>query len=139
MGEGGVTTDVSSFSQTSDSLHCKPAWPSFTPQASFRAPEPQPHVGGYPSPILQSSTSQLSGESSELPGDRVHSGCMTSGIRLGPVGSGQSEIQFLCISSAPEAPTLSYSLMPVLSRCPLNTARLQGRVSGQGKSCSISR
>ena len=110
-----MTTDVSSFSQTSDSLHCKPAWPSFTPQASFRAPEPQPHVGGYPSPILQSSTSQLSGESSELPGDRVHSGCMTSVIRLGPVGSGQSEIQFLCISSAPEAPTLSYSLMPVLS------------------------
>ena len=139
MGEGGVTTDVSSFSQTSNSLHCKPAWPSFTPWASFRAPEPQPHVGGYPSPILQSSTSQLSGESSELPGDRVHSGCMTSGIRLGPVGSGQCEIQFLCISSAPEAPTLSYSLMPVLSRCPLKTARLQGRVSGQGKSCSISR
>ena len=138
MGEGGVTTDVSSFSQTSDSLHCKPAWPSFTPQASFRAPEPQPHVGGYPSPILQRSTSQLPGESSELPGDCVHSWCMTSGIRLGPVGSGQSEIQFLCFSSAPEAPILSYSLMPVLSRCPLNTARLQGRVSGQGKSCSIS-
>ena len=138
MGEGGVTTDVSSFSQTSDSLHCKPAWPSFTPQASFRAPEPQPHVGGYPSPILQRSTSQLPGESSELPGDRVHSWCMTSGIRLGPVGSGQSEIQFLCISSAPEAPTLSYSLMPVLSRCPLNTARLQRGVSGHSKSCRVS-
>ena len=94
-------------------------------RASFRAPEPQPHVGGYPSPILQSATSQLSGQSSELPGDRVHSWCMTSGIRLEPAGSGQSEIQFFCISSAPEAPTLSYSLMPVLSRRPLNTARLQ--------------
>ena len=139
MAEGGVTTDVSSFSQTPDSLKCKPARPSSTPRASFRAPEPQPHVRGYPSPILQSSTPQLSGESSELPGDRVHSGCMTSGIRLGPAGNGQSEILFLCISSAPEVPTLSYSLMPVLSRRPLNTARLQGGVSGQGKSCSISR
>ena len=139
MAEGAVTTDVSSFSQTSDSLHCKPAWPSFTPWASFRAPEPQPHVGGYPSPILQSATSQLSGQSSELPGDRVHSWCMTSGIRLEPAGSGQSEIQFFCISSAPEAPTLSYSLMPVLSRRPLNTARLQRGVSGQSKSCSVSR
>ena len=78
--------------------------------ASLPGPASEPQ-----SPSLQSSTSQLSGESSELPGDRVHSGCMTSGIRLGPVGSGQSEIQFLCISSAPEAPTLSYSLMPVLS------------------------
>ena len=139
MAAGGVTTDVSSFSQTPDSLQCKPARPSSTPRASFRAPEPQPHVGGYPSPILQSATSQLSGESSELPGDRVHSWCMTSGIRLGPAGSGQSEIKFLCIFSVPEAPTLSYSLMPVLSRCPLNTARLQRGVSGQGKSCSISR
>ena len=139
MAEGGVTMDVSSFSQTPDSLKCKPVRPSSTPRASFRAPEPQPHVRGYPSPILQSSTSQFSGESSELPGGRVHSGCMTSGIRLGPVESGQSEIQFLCISSAPEAPILSYLLMPVLSRCSLNTARLQGRVSGQGKSCSISR
>ena len=81
----------------------------------LQSPRAPASCGGLPSPILQSSTSQLSGESSELPGDRVHSGCMTSGIRLGPVGSGQSEIQFLCISSAPEAPTLSYSLMPVLS------------------------
>ena len=119
MGEGGVTTDVSSFSQTPDSLQCKPARPSFTHWVSFRAPEPQLHVGGYPSPILQISTSQLSGESSELPGDRVHSGCMTSSIRLGPVGSGQSDIKCLCISSAPEVPTLSYSLMPALSRRPL--------------------
>ena len=138
MGEGAVTTDVSSFSQIPDSLQCKHARPSFTPWASFRAPEPQLHVGGYPSSILQSSTSQLSVESSELPGGHVHSGCMTSGIRLGPAGSGQSEIKSLCISSVPEAPTLSYSLMPVLSRCSLNTARLQGGVSGQGKSCSIS-
>ena len=130
--------DASSFSQTPDSLQCKPARPSSTPQASFRAPEPQPHVRGYPSPILHSATSQLSGDSSELPGDRVHSGCMTNGIRLGPVGSGQSEIKFLCISSALEAPTLSYLLMPILSRRSLNTARLQGGVSGQGKSCSIS-
>ena len=119
MGEGGVTTGVSSFSQTPDSLQCKPARPSFTHWVSFRAPEPQLHVGGYPSPILQSSTSQLSGESSELPGDRVHSWCMTSSIRLGPVGSGQSDIKCLCISSAPEVPTLSYSLMPALSRRPL--------------------
>ena len=83
MGEGGVTTAVSSFSQTLNSLHCKPARPSFTPRVSFRAPEPQPHVGGYPSPILQICASQLSGESSELPGDRVHSGCMTSNIKIG--------------------------------------------------------
>ena len=114
-----MTTDVSSFSQTPDSLQCKPARPSFTPRASFRAPDPQLHVGGYPSPILQSSTSQLSGESSELPGDRVYSGCMTSNIRLGPVGSGQSEIKCLCVSSAPEAPTLSDPLMPAVSRRPL--------------------
>ena len=50
MGEGGVTTGVSSFSQTPDSLHCKPARPSFTPRASFRAPEPQLHVGAIPAP-----------------------------------------------------------------------------------------
>ena len=94
MGEGAVTTDVSSFSQTPDGLQCKHARPSFTPWASFRAPEPQLHVGGYPSSILQSSTSQLSVESSELPGDRVHSGCMTSGIRPGPVGSSQVQSSF---------------------------------------------
>ena len=114
-----MTTGVSSFSQTPDSLQCKPARPSFTPRASFRAPGPQLHVEAYPSPILRSSTSQLSGESSELPGDRVHSGCMTSNIRLGPVGSGQSDIKCLCISSAPEAPTLSDPLMPAVSRRPL--------------------
>ena len=114
-----MTTDVSSFSQTPDSLQCKPARPSFTHWVSFRAPEPQLHVGGYPSPILQSSTSQLSGEFSELPGDRVYSRCTTSGLRLGPVGSGQSDIKCLCISSAPEAPSLSDPLMPAVSRHPL--------------------
>ena len=29
---------------------CKPARPSSTPWASFRAPEPQPHVGAIPAP-----------------------------------------------------------------------------------------
>ena len=42
--------DVSSFSQTPDSLKCKPVRPSSTPRASFRAPEPQPHVEGFPAP-----------------------------------------------------------------------------------------
>ena len=50
VGEGGVTTDASSFSQTPDSPQCKPARPSATPRASFTAPEPQPHVGAIPAP-----------------------------------------------------------------------------------------
>lgn len=85
---------------------------SFSPRARCRAPEPQPHVGAMPATPSRAPHPQLSGESPELPGDRVHSGCMTSGIRLGPVGRGHSETKFLCISSAPEAPTFSDSLKP---------------------------
>ena len=55
-GWGGVTVDASSFSQTPRQSTLQTCQASFSPRASCRAPEPQPHVGGYPGHTLQSST-----------------------------------------------------------------------------------
>ena len=88
--------------------------------------------GAIPATPSRAPHSQLSGESSELPGDCVHSGCMTSGIRLGPVGSGHSEAKFLCISSAPEAPTFSDSLMPCSVQAPPTPRPKQSQAAGKG-------
>ena len=55
-GGGGVTVDTCHFRQTHRQSTLQTFQASFSPPASCTAPEPQPHVGGYASHTLQSST-----------------------------------------------------------------------------------
>ena len=100
-GEGGVTTGVSSFSQTPDRLHCKPARPSFTPRASFRAPEPQLHVGAIPAP--SSRAAHPSSQENLLSSQEIVS---TQGVQQAALGWDQLEVARVTSS-------VSVSLLPL--------------------------
>ena len=119
-----------------DSLHCKPARPASVPGPVAEPQSPSLMWGAIPATPSRAPHSHLSGESSEIPGDGVHSGCMTSGIRLGPVRSGHSESKFLSLFCSKRPLSLTHALL--CAGVPPDTARLQGGVSGQSKSCSVS-
>ena len=100
-----------------DSLHCKPARPASVPGPVAEPQSPSLMWGAIPATPSRAPHSQLSGESSELPGDCVHSGCVTSSIRLGPVGSGHSERKFLYL---------------FCSKRPLRRPRKHSQAAGRG-------